>query len=92
MSEMDDHTNYDFLIIVIPGDNFIIQIAINTAVYDESLIDALRVRIIDVIGQVLQHPSMPVESIQIPGLGSSQTAEPIEGLQSLFSETVSQEF
>jgi non-ribosomal peptide synthetase component F len=90
-TEIDDHTNYDFLVIIIPGEKFIIQFAINTGVYDESLIDTLQYQFLHTIGQMLKEPRQVIEDIRVPGLQTREVTL-ANNQPSFFGEPMSTEF
>ncbi|CQR58132.1 non-ribosomal peptide synthetase [Paenibacillus riograndensis] len=63
--EILEHTNYDFSIIIEPGEDFIIRIVYNALAYDKETISILESYLLAIIGQVTACPQIEAGDVEV---------------------------
>ncbi|WP_051541403.1 non-ribosomal peptide synthetase [Caldalkalibacillus mannanilyticus] len=60
-----EQTNYDFFLMVVPGERISIHFEYNAFVYERQEIERIKGHVAHVIDQVITHPTIPIEEISI---------------------------
>ncbi|WP_262892385.1 non-ribosomal peptide synthetase [Pedobacter roseus] len=61
------HSNYSFTIIINPGDNLVVKLAYNDSIYEDAMIERLKIHLLTLITSVLSSPDAPVGDIDYLG-------------------------
>ncbi|MCK4258379.1 MAG: amino acid adenylation domain-containing protein [Halanaerobiales bacterium] len=63
--ETIEQTNYDLVVIVVPGDKLEIELKYNSMIYDEEIIKRIEKHLLNIVEQITQKPDMIIEGINI---------------------------
>jgi len=70
--EVDDQSNYDFNVIIIPGKPFITRFSYNPAAYENDFIEGVGRHFMEIVKQVKDNPNLALEEIEILPAGEKQ--------------------
>jgi iturin family lipopeptide synthetase B len=70
--EAYEQTNYDFNIIIMPGDCLYVNFSYNALVYESDLVEYFSLHFEKVLNQVVYNPDIPVEEIEITTEGEKK--------------------
>ncbi|QNN43951.1 non-ribosomal peptide synthetase [Pedobacter roseus] len=65
--EIFEQSNYSLTVVIIPGDNLVVKLAYNDSIYEDAMIERLKVHLLTLITSVLSSPDAPVGDIDYLG-------------------------
>ncbi|WP_374017841.1 amino acid adenylation domain-containing protein [Paenibacillus thiaminolyticus] len=94
--QVEEHTNYDFNLIVMPGEELQIQFQYNASVYNKASVERIQGHLLHIMKQVLNNPQLSIEEIEVltedekvkilEVFNDTETAYPEMGVHQLFEE------
>ncbi|QNN43948.1 amino acid adenylation domain-containing protein [Pedobacter roseus] len=66
-SSIYNENSFDLNVIIIPGDNLVVKLAYNDSIYEDAMIERLKVHLLTLITSVLSSPDAPVGDIDYLG-------------------------
>ncbi|MDQ0273893.1 non-ribosomal peptide synthetase, partial [Cytobacillus purgationiresistens] len=63
--DITEHTNYDFQLLVIPGENFHLRLSYNANVYEETMIKNISSHLINLLNQVTDFPEIAIKELEM---------------------------